>query len=115
MFLAGGAQRTQALAEKATMPPLGIAAGILAPATLRCELPSRVSALFGDVPAWSNVKEGAEPASASAETPSIADPERKKAVSGGPGISAADGAQPAEAETKVELAEQLEHGTEPIP
>ncbi len=48
-----------------------------------------------------------------AATPSIAVPERKKAVSTGPAVSAADGAQPDVLEMKEVPVAQGEHGTPP--
>ena len=50
---------------------------------------------------------------AKAETPSTAVHERKKAVSVGPAVSAADGVQPAALETKVAPVAQEEHGAPP--
>jgi hypothetical protein len=52
------------------------------------------------------------PERANAVTPSIADPERKKAVSDGPGNSPDSGEQPAAAEMNSASSEQLAHTSE---
>ena len=53
------------------------------------------------MPRWSVTKVGAAPVRAKAAMPSACEPESEKAVSVGPAESAADGRQPAEADTKV--------------
>jgi hypothetical protein len=99
---------THALADQATLPPLGSAAGADAPAADRCCPLLSASAPLA-APNGPAAYAGEATVAPNAETPSALLPERAKAVS----LGAPAGRQPANADTKAAPAAQLAHAPEP--